>query len=140
MSEHFEQFNKNDYGGNGWSKYQLLVLQQLDDHNKVLENLNKEIIDLKQTMAVSESERRMWREQTTHSIEELKKKIQFILYDEKGIGIRLNKIEREIDIDEQTRTRMKATWALYGAVVVFLFNFGAKLIDILTKYWQPTLP
>lgn len=134
MNERFENYNKNPYEGNGWSKYQLLVLQQLDDHNKVLENLNKELVDLKQNLAVSELERKMWREQITHSIEDLVKKHQFIMYDEKGLSSRLSKVEREMDIEEQTKTRLKATWALYGAVVLFIFNLGAKLFDAIWKH------
>lgn len=127
--ERFESYNKNPYEGNGWSKYQLMVLQQLDDHNKVLQNLNKEIVDFKQMYAVSEAEYKLWRAQVVLNAEELSKKVTHILYDEKGLGTRVSKIEREMDVEAQTDLRLKAKWALYGAVVVFIVNVGIKLID-----------
>jgi len=131
MSSKYDQYNQSE--GNGWSKYQLMVLQQLDDHNKVLQNLNKEITDLKQLIAVSETERKMWRAQTMISLEELSKKVTHILYDEKGIGSRVSTIEREMDVEAQATTRMKATWALYGAVLVFVVNVAIKLVDFFWK-------
>lgn len=131
--DRFESYNKNPYEGNGWSKYQLMVLQQLDDHNKVLQNLNKELTDVKQLIAVSETERKMWRAQTMVSLEELSKKVTHILYDEKGIASRVSTIEREIDVEAQTTTRIKATWALYGAVLVFIVNVAIKVVDFFWK-------
>ena len=61
MNDGYDNNNQNRYEGNGWSKYQLLVLQQLEDHNTVLQNLNKEVIDLKQQCAVVETENKMWK-------------------------------------------------------------------------------
>jgi len=133
MNEKFEHSNKNFYEGNGWSKYQLMVLQQLDDHNKVLQNLNKEIIDLKQLLAVTQTEDKMWRAQTMLTLEELSKKVTHILYDEKGLGSRINSLENELDIEEQAKTRMKATWALYGAVIIFIFDAAFKMLNYFLK-------
>lgn len=133
MNENFEQHNMNHYEGNGWSKYQLMVLQQLDDHNKLLQNLNKDLADIKQTIAVSDTELKMWRAQimaTTHDLEE---SMDHLLYDEKGLGQKLIAIEREIDVEEQAHTKLKASMALYGSIAVFLINALVQLAVIFVK-------
>ena len=53
---------------NGWSKYQLMVLQQLEDHTRVLQNLNKEIIAINQSLAVQQAETSMWKAQINASL------------------------------------------------------------------------
>lgn len=133
MNENFNKKDLNSYEGNGWSKYQILVLQQLDDHNKVLQNLNKEIADLKQTVAVSDMELKMWKIQTMKSIEELDKEVHFILYDEHGHVVRLNDIERALDVEKKAQTKLKAVWALYAAIGMFLVNVALQIFEIITK-------
>jgi len=133
MSNKYDSNNFNGYEGNGWSKYQIMVLQQLDDHNKLLQNLNKDVNEIRQTLAVSDVELKMWRAQTMSTIQALEKDMEHILYDEKGINSKLSTIERELDIEEQTRTKWKATFALYGSVVVFLLNIIIQLAAIYYK-------
>lgn len=133
MNGEYDQNNSNRYEGNGWSKYQLMVLQQLDDHNAVLQNLNKEIVEVKQAIAVNEAEMKMWRNQTTTVIEQLQEDVDDVLYDEKGIGQRLASIEREMDVEEQTNTKHKATWALYGSIAMFVANL---IVQIITAYFK----
>ena len=67
MNQNIDNSVGNSYEGNGWSKYQMLVLQQLNDHNLVLQNLNKETAELKQTIAVSEAEAKIWNTQINSS-------------------------------------------------------------------------
>jgi hypothetical protein len=131
MNEEFHQNNLNRYEGNGWSKYQLMVLQQLDDHNTVLRNLNKEIAEIKQSLAVSETEAKMWKTQVDQILKDFQHDVDGILYDEKGIGKRLSDIEREIDVEEQANTKNKATWALYGSIAMFVMNI---IVQIATAY------
>lgn len=133
MNGEYDQNNSNRYEGNGWSKYQLMVLQQLDDHNTVLQNLNKEIVEIKQAIAVYETEMKMWRNQTTSVIDRLQEDVDDVLYDEKGIGQRLASIERELDVEEQTNTKHKATWALYGSIAMFIANL---IVQIITAYFK----
>ena len=129
-----QQFNsQHSYEGNGWSKYQLMVLQQLDDHNKVLQNLNKELIEFKQEFAVSEAEYKLWRAQTMVTLDEVSKKLTFILYDEKGLGTRIASIERDTHAEKQTQLKMKTIWALVGAMLAFLGSVAIKLIDVFWK-------
>lgn len=118
--------NNNGYEGNGWSKYQLMVLQQLEDHSEVLHNLNKEIVEIKQTMAVSETELKMWRTATMSDLKKIEKQIESILHEDNGINSRLNVLE----INEELRNRManksKALWAAVGAALVCIVDLIAK--------------
>lgn len=133
MNQNFEQLNQNRYEGNGWSKYQVMVLQQLDDHNKVLQNLNKEIVDIKQNIAVAEAELKIWRAHIMSDVVEVRTDVDHILYDEKGINQRLATMEREMDVEEQASTKTKATWVLYGSIAVFIINVLVQLLPILLK-------
>jgi cell shape-determining protein MreC len=134
MNEHLTENNRNHYDGNGWSKYQIMVLQQLEDHNRVLQNLNKEIADFKQLYAVSEAEYKHWRLTAVQALESLEKKMTFVLYDEDGVSQKVAQIERDIDVDKQSSIKSKAMWAIYGAVAVFLFDAAFKVFDLFMKY------
>ena len=133
MNSSFDQNNINHYEGNGWSKYQIMVLQQLDDHSKVLQNMNKDINEMKQTMAVSETELKMWRAQIMSVTKELEENVDFILYDEKGINQKVVTIERELDIEEQTNTKWKASMALYGSIAMFVIN---AIVQVVVLYFK----
>jgi len=133
MSRASDSLEKNNYEGNGWSKYQIMVLQQLDDHNKVLQNLNKELVEIKQNIAVSETELKMWRAQTMLSIEKLTEDVDTILYDEGGLNYKLRALERTNEVEEKVSSKTKAMWAIYGAVFAFLINFGLRLIELFWK-------
>ena len=129
-----QQFeNQNAYEGNGWSKYQLMVLQQLNDHSKVLQNLNEQLVDFKQGFAVSEAEYKLSRAQIMVTLDELSKKLTYVLYDEKGVTARVAKLEKTVDIEDQTKTKMKATWAFYGAIFVFLVDVVYKVLTYVVK-------
>jgi hypothetical protein len=133
MSRGTDSLEKNNYEGNGWSKYQIMVLQQLDDHNKVLQNLNKELVEVKQSMAVSETELKMWRAQTMLSIEKLTEDVDEILYDEGGLNYKLRALEKTSEIEERVSVKTKAMWAVYGAIIAFLLNFGLRLFETFSK-------
>jgi len=134
MNQDFEHLNQNRYDGNGWSKYQLMVLQQLDDHNTVLQNLNKEITDIKQAIAVSDTELKMWRAHAMTDIVNLKEDVDSVLYDEKGIGHRLMNVERMLEVEQQSNNKTKATWALYGSVAIVIINIAIQLISAALRY------
>ena len=125
--------NQNSYEGNGWSKYQLMVLQQLDDHNKVLQNLNTELTDVKQQMAVSEAELKMWRGNAMSTLDNLDRKISHILYDDKGLNRKVSEIEKNIEVEEKATMKHKAVWAFIGAVAVFFSNMIIKLYEFIQK-------
>jgi hypothetical protein len=127
-----EDYHQPDHN-NGWSKYQLMVLQQLEDHTRVLQNLNKEIISINQSLAVQQAETVIWKAQITASLKELRDEVDEILYGEKGIGQRIVTVERELDVEEQTDIKVKAVWALYGSIFVVIANI---LVQIFTTYFK----
>jgi hypothetical protein len=133
MNSSFDQNNINHYEGNGWSKYQIMVLQQLDDHNKLLQNMNKDITEIRQTIAVSETELKMWRAQIMSTTQELEENVDYILYDEKGLNQKLSAVERELDIEEQANTKWKASMALYGSAAMFIINAIAQIAMLFFK-------
>lgn len=118
---------------NGWSKYQLMVLQQLEDHTRVLQNLNKEIIAINQSLAVHQAETHMWRTQINASLKELRDEVDEILYGEKGIGQRIGSVERELDVEEQSNIKLKAVWAFYGSIIVVIANVAVQLFSTYFK-------
>ena len=120
----------NSYEGNGWSKYQMLVLQQLKDHNSVLQNLNKEIIEVKQLNAVADAESKMWKIKVMSDIESLRTDVDKELYEENGLHKRLSKVERDLDLDDHLATKSKATLALYGSIAMFVLNALIQIIAI----------
>lgn len=130
-----DNFNKklNQYDGNGWSKYQIMVLQQLDDHNKLLQNFNKEISDLKQTIAVSDMEMKMWKTQIMKTVEELDDQMNAIYQEDDGLARRMDNVENALDVEEKAQTKLKAVWALYVAILMFIVNAGLQLWEIMLK-------
>lgn len=133
MNDNFNKKVPNQYDGNGWSKYQIMVLQQLDDHNKILQNFNKELNDLKQTIAVSDMELKMWKTQIMKTIEEHGDWLDATLYDDDSLVNRLNDIESALEVEQKTQTKLKAVWALYAAVFMFLVNLALQIWEIVIK-------
>lgn len=119
--------NRNGYQGNGWSNYQIMVLQQLEDHNELLHNLNKEIVEIKQAIAVSETEMKIWRASAMTDIETFKKQMAGLMYEDGGLAKRIEIIERESSFKEQMFTRSKAFWAGVGAFFVVVVDMLLKL-------------
>lgn len=119
--------------GNGWSKYQIMVLQQLEDHNRILQNLNKDINEAKQQLAVSTAETSLWKVSTITALEKLETKLSYILYDEKGLNKKILNIERHFEVEEKATSKIKAIWAFYGAIVVFVSNLMVKAFEFITK-------
>ena len=128
-----ESVEKNGYEGNGWAKYQIMVLQQLDDHNKILQNLNEEIVNLKQNVAVSETELKMWRAQTMSSIERLTEEVDVILYDESGLSNKVRALEKDNEVEEKLDLKSKAMWAVVGGVLMFVANILIKFVEVIWK-------
>jgi hypothetical protein len=118
---------------NNWSKYQIMVLQQLEDHTKVLHNLNKEIVTINQSVAVQQAENTMWKTQIVSNLKELREEVDKILYDEKGIGQRVVSMERDLDVEEKSSLKMKATWALIGSVAVVAANIIIQVVNAYIK-------
>jgi len=133
MNQHIDNSIGNGYEGNGWSKYQMLVLQQLNDHNLVLQNLNKETAELKQNIAVSEAEAKIWNTQINSSLKSIQQDLDVELYEDGGFNKRISTIEREIDVEDHHNTKSKATLALYGSIVMFALNIIIQIVAVYLK-------
>lgn len=101
-----------------WSKYQLMVLQQLGDHTEVLQNLNKNVADHKQSTAVHLAEFAMWKTQINQSIESLQDSIDSILYDERGVARRISTIEQQLNTESQIDNKTKEEWSSRNTIIV----------------------
>lgn len=120
------------YDGNGWSKYQIMVLQQLEDHSRVLENLNREVVNIKQQIAVSDTEIKLWRSTAMSKLTILEEKMSHVLYDDTGLNKKISNIEKQFDIEEKVDLKIKAMWALIGAVAAVVLNVVTKFAE----YWM----
>jgi hypothetical protein len=130
-----------EYKGNGWSKYQLMVLKQLEDHAKLLDNLNKQYNQISYDNKVAEINFNNWKEQLSKEIGVINKTVDRIstnlsditnLEDEDSLGFRLRKIETEDVIQERMNGKAKALWGMIGAGVVFLGNI---LVQVAVTIW-----
>lgn len=115
---------------NSWFQYQRLVLQQIQDHGVLLQALDKEINDIKEKRAAQIADFLAWKETIETQIKELKTKCSFILYDEKGPNHIIRQLQQKITVDEAASTKIKAVWAVYGAIAVFIINVILQLFNL----------
>lgn len=138
-----EDFGRRSYdengNGNGWSRYQIMVLQQLTDHTKLLQALMSEINTIKQQIAITDIVSKNWRDQADRSIQELKEDVEFILEDEGGINQRLKHIEDNTKIEEKSSLKMKAFWGVLGGIAVVAIDFVIKIINVINSKLQIVL-
>lgn len=125
--------NKNNYQGNGWSQYQIMVLAQLDSHTLLLKDLMKEVADIKQRSAVSDNNDQNWRDNTDIKIRTLQGQVENILYGEKGLTTRVGTLEQNNQVTEKTTMRFKGLWAFVGGVAVVVIDIALKTIELFLK-------
>ena len=101
-----------------WSKYQLMVLQQLGDHTEVLQSLNKNVTEHKQSVAVHLAEFAMWKSQINQSIEIIQDSIDSMLYDEKGLSRRVSTVEQQLNTESQIDNKSKDDWKARNTIIV----------------------
>jgi hypothetical protein len=101
-----------------WSRYQIMVLQQLGDHTQVLQNLHNDVIEHKQAAAVHLAEFTMWKARMDQSIDELQKAVDEIMYDDKGVNKRVNALEQQQNTENQIELRAKTSWQTTSAFIV----------------------
>jgi hypothetical protein len=133
--DHFGRRNY-DENGNGWSRYQIMVLQQLTDHTKLLQALMSEINTIKQQIAITDIVSKNWRDQADRSIQELKDDVEFILEDEGGINQRLKSIEDNTKIEEKSSLKIKAFWGLLGGAVVVIVDVTIRVVSLIGSKLQ----
>lgn len=138
-----EDFGRRSYdehgNGNGWSRYQIMVLQQLTDHTKLLQALMSEINTIKQQIAISDIVSKNWRDQADKTIGELKDDVEFILEDESGLNQRVKNLEENVKIEEHSTLKAKAFWGLLGGVLVVVVDLAIKIINAVNTKLQIVL-
>lgn len=140
QTDHKEDFGRRAYdepnNGNGWSRYQIMVLQQLTDHTKLLQALMSEINTIKQQIAINDIISKNWRDQADKSIQELKEDVEFILEDEQGVNKRLKSIEENTKVEEKSSLKMKAFWGVVGGIAVVVIDFAIRIINTVNTKLQ----
>jgi len=140
QTDHKEDFGRRIYdehgNGNGWSRYQIMVLQQLTDHTKLLQALMSEINTIKQQIAINDIISKNWRDQADKSIEELKSDVEFILEDEQGLNTRLKHIEENTKVEQKSSLKIKAFWGIIGGTAVVIVDFAIRIIETIGSKLQ----
>ena len=116
---------------NGWSRYQMMVLAQLEAHTRLLENLMNDISEIKQKIAISENNNTNWRENSDAKIKNLQEDVRFILEDDNGINHRLYEIENSKKAEEKITLKFKAYWGFIGGAAVIIFDILIKAFDFI---------
>lgn len=138
-SEHYEVFNfkaaavSDAPDQNDWSRYQNLVLQQLNALNDLSAGLNEQHQNLKEKFAVHEAEGELWGEQKEDQLLQLNNKIESLIAEKNSLKESINKIEKTLFAEESTRAKEKAINALYGSIAVFIIT---SIIQILAIYYK----
>lgn len=117
-----------------WSKYQMMVLQQLGDHTQVLQNLNIDVTDHKQSAAVHLAEFAMWKSQVNESLSNLQRSIEEGLSDNKEALRRIAALEHQHNTETQIDLRSKSNWQTTSALIVTLSVIVNLLIQLFVTF------
>lgn len=126
---------QNDYDGNGWSKYQIMVLAQLEGHTKLLENLMNDLSGMNKTIAVSENEYKNWQKNVDRELVDIDKKMNFILHDDRGVNSRLRFLEENGRVEEKSNLKLKAFWGIIGGALIVVINILINGLSILKDHF-----
>ena len=121
--------DRNDYEGNGWSKYQKLVMAQLEDHTRILEKINYDNNTIQQKLALIEQSTQIWRENITTKIIDLRSDVDYMWNDKEGFHNRIRVLEDNIKIEKESTLKFKGSWALIGGVGVILLDLVMKTLE-----------
>ncbi len=122
-----------DYDGNGWTKYQNLVLDQLKEQKELLKFLMGEIGDIKKQNAVFEAIVRGWKETEDKTTVKIQETLEFIMEDEKGINSRLRALEELHKTEEKANVKIRGWWAIIGAISVVFIDIILEAIKFAWK-------
>lgn len=115
---------------NAWSKYQMLVMQQLEDYGKVLQNMNLELSRIRESFAVLEAQTDSWKEHNQEIIEDVKTKILELDQKLESHRTNLKFIEKELELDKRIaqHEKTRARWMLIVSLLIALLNVVAIFI------------
>jgi hypothetical protein len=123
-----EEENESIYKGNGWSKYQIFVLKQLDDHNKILEKLVDKLSHITLQLEMRQKEL----DAIKDDFDDINKRLDLLVEEDKKVGKKI----LDFETDKNVNVRVKAIWigvggAIVGGVTLLLQWWGhlAKLLN-----------
>jgi hypothetical protein len=138
MEEPVESFIEKEvktipsYDGNGWSKYQILVLNQLGDHSRAIKQLWASDTKNKIRDSLSEKENNDFKERQI----EIKKTLDNLNSSIKTLNERIDSLEKKQTIKEGIDSGMKAYWGFIGAGLAFIINFLFTKFDRVISFFQ----
>jgi len=121
--------HRNDYEGNGWSKYQKLVMAQLEDHTRILEKIIVDNNDIKQKLALMDQFTQIWRTDATTKMIDLRSDINHMWNNEKGFNHRIKVLEDVHKIENESTLKFKGSWAIIGGVSVVVLDLLIKALE-----------
>jgi len=122
-----------DYEGNGWSKYQLLVLQTLTDHTSLIKSVHDEINELKKQAAVDSNEMSNWRKNYDSELDEFRDNCEEIKKKVESVDHRLKNIEDDKILEKRVTIRNKATWGALGGLIIVVVDIVLKALGFFFK-------
>jgi uncharacterized protein YukE len=120
------------YDGNGWSKYQILVLNQLNDHSRAIKQLWENDTNNRIKDSLSSKEHIDFKE----CQKELKKTIQELNEVLRDLAERIDAIEEKERIKSGIDSGIKVYWGFLGAAAAFILNFLFTKIDKVIEFFQ----
>ena len=129
-----EEFQKRSgYEGNGWSKYQVMVLAQLRDQTELSKDVMEQLSEAREHRAVVDANMKNWIEQNNKRVDKLESQIEYVLNSKNGINDRLSKLEQFEEISKATKVKIGGLWALIGGVIVVIIDVIFNLLG----YFSP---
>ena len=125
--------HNEEFESNGWSKYQMLVLAQLQEHKELFKSLMNDVNQIKQKNAIDEVTFKHWKTLIDQKCLEIEKKMAEVVHaidKEDGLEFRLDEIEDAKKTEDKIDIKMKGVWAAIGGGVIIVINVAIKLIEV----------
>jgi len=124
----FENESNNNYKGNGWNKYQLLVMNQLKSHLTAIEKNAENHLKVKEDLQEMRIEDKLWKKTADENFDKIKHALD--AENEKSITHRLKKIEESAKVEDMSKMKIKAFWGLIGGFIIIAIDVIVKAITL----------
>lgn len=112
---------------NAWSKYQMLVMQQLEDYGTVLQNINAELSKIRESFKVLETQTESWKEINKNDILGLKGHIENVEEQLEDFSKKFFLLEKELELEKRisAHEKSRARWLLFVSLLIAVLNVVA---------------
>lgn len=127
--ERFKMCEKLDptvYQGNGWSQYQMYVLKQLDDHNKILEKLVDKLGHITTQLELRQQEL----DAVKKEFRSINDNLDVLAEEDEKIA----KVLQAIETDKVVAIKTKAVWASIGGGAIAVLSILLQVIGHALKF------